>query len=61
LRAQQASVLARTLEDFVADGVLDATMATLLRATVRTRKNIVIHGQTGCWQYFIAACPVRRM
>ncbi len=45
MRAQQASVLARTLEDFVADGVLDATMATLLRATVRTRKNIVITGR----------------
>jgi len=43
-RAQQASVLARTLEDFVADGVLDTTMATLLRAAVRTRKNIVVTG-----------------
>jgi len=43
-RSLQASVLARTLEDFVADGVLDDTMATLLRAAVRTRKNIVITG-----------------
>ncbi len=46
-RGLQASVLARTLEDFVADGVLDATIATLLRAAVRTRTNIVITGPHG--------------